>query len=67
MNIDEKTEGNEPETAQDGVLEGDINTSMSVRNPQWDFAKLSGAERRGSETYFQPLGGVDRLFSHGFQ
>lgn len=38
----------------DGVLDGDYSTSMILRNPSWDFAKLSAAPRRGSETYFQP-------------
>eukprot|EP00434_Breviolum_minutum_P020207 symbB.v1.2.017818.t1/scaffold1395.1/size121899/10 len=38
----------------DGVLDGDVNTSMILRNPSWDFAKLSASQRRDSATYFQP-------------
>ncbi|CAJ1396054.1 unnamed protein product [Effrenium voratum] len=38
----------------DHVLDGDISTSMILRNPSWDFAKLSAAQRKDRETYFQP-------------
>lgn len=37
-----------------GVLEGDLKTDKFTRNPKWDFAKLSVAEPKVRETYFQP-------------
>ncbi|CAE7302591.1 CA14 [Symbiodinium pilosum] len=41
-------------TFTDGVLDGDCNTSMILRTPEWDFAKLSAARDKDPETYFQP-------------
>ncbi|CAK9046388.1 unnamed protein product [Durusdinium trenchii] len=38
----------------DGVLDGDVSTSMILRSPKWDFAKLSASQRKDSDTYFQP-------------
>mmetsp|Transcript_107020 Transcript_107020/g.284764 ORF Transcript_107020/g.284764 Transcript_107020/m.284764 type:complete len:540 (-) Transcript_107020:216-1835(-) len=37
-----------------GVLEGDLRCSQLKRNPSWDFAKISVAEPKMQETYFQP-------------
>jgi len=37
-----------------GVLDGDLVCSHMGRTPSWDFAKLSAAEVKLPETYFQP-------------
>mmetsp|Transcript_79564 Transcript_79564/g.233934 ORF Transcript_79564/g.233934 Transcript_79564/m.233934 type:complete len:542 (+) Transcript_79564:94-1719(+) len=37
-----------------GVLDADLNCSQLARNPSWDFAKISVAEPKPQETYFQP-------------
>ncbi|CAE7023019.1 CA14 [Symbiodinium natans] len=41
-------------TFTDGVLDGDCSTSMILRTPEWDFAKLSASRHKDPETYFQP-------------
>lgn len=41
-------------TFTDGVLDGDLHCSQSQRKPAWDFAKLSVAQPKLPETYFQP-------------
>mmetsp|Transcript_64040 Transcript_64040/g.198267 ORF Transcript_64040/g.198267 Transcript_64040/m.198267 type:complete len:324 (+) Transcript_64040:667-1638(+) len=41
-------------TFTEGVLEGDLQCSQLKRNPSWDFAKISVAEPKLQETYFQP-------------
>lgn len=37
-----------------GVQDGDLRCSQLRRNPSWDFAKISVAEPKMPETYFQP-------------
>jgi len=41
-------------TFTEGLLEGDLHSSQVLRNPSWDFAKISVAEPKLQETYFQP-------------
>lgn len=41
-------------TFTDHVLDGDLFCSHSTRRPEWDFAKLSVAQAKTPETYFQP-------------